>query len=106
MQNYLRFINLLTSLILQFLDPSENRVLKVISCRTDLKVFSEKLLLLVNREGKLVNYEELKLFLSILTILAEFEFVFHLHNIHIGTDFSSGYIFNIMFSRYILFKIF
>ncbi|XP_065060332.1 NCK-interacting protein with SH3 domain-like [Rhopilema esculentum] len=31
-------------------DPSENRVLKVISCRTDLKVFSEKLLLLVNRE--------------------------------------------------------
>ena len=81
MQNYLRFINLLTSLILQFLDPSENRVLKVISCRTDLKVFSEKLLLLVNREGNLINYEELKLFLSILTILAGFEFFTYITSI-------------------------
>ena len=34
-----------------FLDPAENKVLRVIAGRTDLAVFTEKLLLMINREG-------------------------------------------------------
>ena len=33
------------------LDPAENKVLRVIAGRTDLSVFTEKLLLMINREG-------------------------------------------------------
>lgn len=46
------FLNLIISFNLQFSSPSDNVVLKALEQRDVAKSFTEKILLLINREGK------------------------------------------------------
>lgn len=50
------FLNLICSFNLQFDSPAENIVLTALEERDVAKTFTEKLLLLLNREGKFVSF--------------------------------------------------
>lgn len=50
------FLNLIISFNLQFTDESENSVLAALEDRDVAKTFTEKILLLINREGMYSNH--------------------------------------------------
>lgn len=49
------FLNLIISFNLQFTDESENPILAALEDKDVAKTFTERILLLINREGKTVN---------------------------------------------------